>query len=77
MPSVMHERFANGSMSCRAAGRNSLWIYLIAKLFKEAFESFECLFEYLCDLKEPRLQKMPPETVYINYSGHGMQKAGT
>jgi hypothetical protein len=28
-------------------------------------------------LKEPGLQKMPTETVYINYSGHGMQKAGT
>jgi len=28
-------------------------------------------------LKEPGLRKMPPETVYINYSGHGMQKGAT
>ena len=40
MPSVMHERFTSGSMSFRAAGRSSLWIYLIVKLFKGAFETF-------------------------------------
>eukprot|EP00802_Teleaulax_amphioxeia_P003339 Tamp_03342.p1 GENE.Tamp_03342~~Tamp_03342.p1 ORF type:complete len:1150 (-),score=276.67 Tamp_03342:25-3474(-) len=28
-------------------------------------------------LKEPGLQQMPPETVLINYSGHGTQRGGT
>ena len=28
-------------------------------------------------LYEPGLRRMPPETAYINYSGHGMQKGGT
>jgi len=27
-------------------------------------------------LKEPGLQKAPPATVLVNYSGHGMQKGG-
>jgi len=34
----------------------------------------ECIRNFLL---EPGLQKAPPDTVLVNYSGHGMQKGGT
>jgi len=65
MPCGMHKHCVTRSMLSSAEAK------LLADLpDRRAFQRGICIF-----LKE--LQKTPPDTVLVNYSGHGMQKGGT